>query len=225
MEEHEEEDPDEDPEEPIEQLVPEPNNIDGFALHPLPLNEGNMNGWLIKDDDDELEEDGTGDDDKEEMEMDENNEENGRNYNEAEVINPYEEADPLNRLPLTSDEESEFAPHVVLIIDANNELMFDRYKTEIRMAKKFKEGDLRMNLYEYDITSLDAVVRERISKGLLFQEEPYEPSIHHAFAPRLDDPYVMVKEAVIGARDDDGDGTTTPTNSQPSEPRGSPHDP
>ncbi|GKG54303.1 hypothetical protein Tco_0557826, partial [Tanacetum coccineum] len=27
--------------------------------------------------------------------------------------------------------------------------MFDRYKTEIRMAKKFKEGDLRMNRHEY----------------------------------------------------------------------------
>ncbi|GKC67887.1 putative reverse transcriptase domain-containing protein [Tanacetum coccineum] len=144
--------------------------------------------------------------------------------------------------------------------------MFDRYNTEIRMAKKFKEGDLRMNRHEYDITALDAAVREktsdyskmmkfveglskqfnklkeqcsraerlsrleawvrkRIPKGLRFQEEPFEPPIHPTFAPRSDNPYVMVRDATIAARDDDGDDTTAPTDSQPSEPRGSPRDP
>nr|GEZ08825.1 hypothetical protein [Tanacetum cinerariifolium] len=52
MEDDEEEDLDEDlEEEHIEQLVPEPNNMDGIALHPLPQPKGNMNGWLIEDDD------------------------------------------------------------------------------------------------------------------------------------------------------------------------------
>ncbi|GKC17933.1 hypothetical protein Tco_1014715 [Tanacetum coccineum] len=144
--------------------------------------------------------------------------------------------------------------------------MFDRYNTEIRMAKKFKEDDLRMNRHEYDITALDAAVREnssdyskmmkfveglsrqfnelreqcrqaehlsrweawvreRIPKGLRFQEEPSEPPIHLAFEPRSDDPYVMARDVSIAARDDDGDDTTTPTDSQPSEPCGSPRDP
>ncbi|GKB64171.1 putative reverse transcriptase domain-containing protein [Tanacetum coccineum] len=223
MEDDEEEDPDEDPEEePIEQLVPEPNNMDGF-----------------------LEKDVVGDDDEEEMEV--------------------VEVDPLNRPPPTSNEEFKFAPPMVPIVDANDELvppviqfggnfhvgdssstrallagtswvyapgpigynlesvnrgvkrldkqMFDRYNTEIRMAKKFKEGDLRMNRHEYDIAALDAAV------------EPFEPPIHPAFAPRSDDPYVMVRDAAIAARDDDDDDTTAPTDSQPSKPRGSPRDP
>ncbi|GKC21336.1 hypothetical protein Tco_1023486, partial [Tanacetum coccineum] len=278
MEEDEEEDPDEDPdEELIEQLVPERNNMDGFAPHPLPQPEGNMNGWLIgyddeeleedgvgdDDDDEELEEDGVGDDDDEEMEMDENDEDNGGNNDEddAEVINPYEEVDPLNRPPLTSDEESEFAPPVVPIADANDEpvppviqfggnyhvressstrtllagngwvhapglmgcnlesvhrgvtrldrQMFDRYKTEKRMAKKFKEAEFSMNRNEYDITALDTTE---------------EPPIHHAFAPRTDDPYAMVRDAAIAAREDDDDDITAPRDSQPFKPRGSPRD-
>nr|GEU58274.1 integrase, catalytic region, zinc finger, CCHC-type, peptidase aspartic, catalytic [Tanacetum cinerariifolium] len=124
MEEDEEEDSNEDPkEEPIEQLVPEPNNTDGFALHPLPQPKGNMNGWLIEDDDEDLEEDVVGDDDEEEMEVDEDDGENGRNDDEdkAEVINPYEKVNPLNRPPPTSNDDSEFAPPVVPAIDANNE--------------------------------------------------------------------------------------------------------
>ncbi|GKB04582.1 reverse transcriptase domain-containing protein [Tanacetum coccineum] len=104
MEEDEEEDPDEDPKkEPIEQLVLEPNNIDGFALHLNPQPEGNMNVWLIEDDDDvELEEDGVGDDD-EKIEMDD--EDNGGNNDEGDA------------------KETEFAPPVVSIVDANDEPM------------------------------------------------------------------------------------------------------
>nr|GFD06898.1 hypothetical protein [Tanacetum cinerariifolium] len=97
MKDDEEEDPDEDPkEEPIDQLVPEPNNMDRKM--------------------------GVGDDDEEEMEVDEDDGENGGNDDEdkAEVINPYEEVDPLNQPPPTSDEESKFAPPVVLIVDAND---------------------------------------------------------------------------------------------------------
>ncbi|GJY26967.1 putative reverse transcriptase domain-containing protein [Tanacetum coccineum] len=111
---------------------------------------------------------------------------------DAEVINPYEVADPFNRPPPTSDEESEFAPHVVPIVDANNKP--------------------------------EAWVRERIPEGLRFQEEPSEPPIHLAFAPRSDDPYVIAKEAAIAARDDERDDTSAPMDSQPSEPRGSPRD-
>nr|GFA91702.1 hypothetical protein [Tanacetum cinerariifolium] len=39
---------------------------------------------------------------------------------DAEVINPYEEADPHNRPPPTSDEEIKFAPPVVQITDADD---------------------------------------------------------------------------------------------------------
>nr|GFD02516.1 hypothetical protein [Tanacetum cinerariifolium] len=39
---------------------------------------------------------------------------------DAKVINPYEEADPHNRPPPGSDEETEFAPPVVQIADVDN---------------------------------------------------------------------------------------------------------
>nr|GEV68149.1 putative reverse transcriptase domain-containing protein [Tanacetum cinerariifolium] len=43
--------------------------------------------------------------------------------------------------------------------------MFDRYMTEKKMAKKFKEDEFRMNDHEYDITALDAAVRKNGSKN------------------------------------------------------------
>nr|GFA01639.1 hypothetical protein [Tanacetum cinerariifolium] len=89
-----EENPDEDPEEePIEQ-----NNTDEFALHMNPQPVGNMNGWLIKDDDENVEEDKVG---NEEMKVDKEDEDDGvdDNEDEAEVINAYEEVEPLNRPP------------------------------------------------------------------------------------------------------------------------------
>ncbi|GJW00610.1 reverse transcriptase domain-containing protein [Tanacetum coccineum] len=210
MDDDEEEDPKEEPKE--DEPVPEPKNMNGFVLHMNPQPEGNINRCLIEDDDDELEEDVVGDDDEEEMEADENDEETGGNDDEddAKVIHPYEEANPLIRPPSTSDEESEFAPPVVPIVDANDEpvppviqfggnfhvgessstgalftgncrvsmpgltgcnlesvhrgvkrldrQMFDRYNIKIRMAKKFKENDFRMNRHEFDIIALDAAM-------------------------------------------------------------------
>ncbi|GKC71438.1 hypothetical protein Tco_1117321, partial [Tanacetum coccineum] len=84
IEDDKEKDPNEDQEEePIEQIVPEQNNMDRFALHMNPQPAGNMNGWLIEDDDEEVEEDGVGDGEEEEMEIDDE-------MDNSEVINPYE---------------------------------------------------------------------------------------------------------------------------------------
>ncbi|GKC98579.1 hypothetical protein Tco_1168854 [Tanacetum coccineum] len=253
------------------------------------------------------------DEDDEEMEMEWEDEDDGVNDNEdeAEVINAYEEVDPLNRPPPTSDEETEFAPPVVPIVDADDEpiptviqfghnfhvgessstrdlldgnsevfapgpktsdlesvhgrtkklekQMFDRYKTERKMAKKFKEDEFCMNRHEYDITTLDTAVREnrsdhskmkkfvldlsrqfkelkeqnrraellsqweagvrgRLPAHLRFWEEF---PIYTASAPRADDPYVMVRDASMAAREDDDDDITAPRDPQTSEPRGS----
>ncbi|GKG23229.1 hypothetical protein Tco_0388532, partial [Tanacetum coccineum] len=40
-----------------------------------------------------------------------------------------------------------------------------------------------------------------------------EPPIHPASAPREDNPYVMVRDAAMAAREDDNDDTTTPRDS------------
>nr|GFB34788.1 hypothetical protein [Tanacetum cinerariifolium] len=77
----------------------------------------NNNGWLKEEPEEE---------DNEAMVNDEED--------DAEVINPYKEADPYNRPPPTSDEETEFAPPVVLITDANDE-------DDAEVINPYKEAD------------------------------------------------------------------------------------
>ncbi|GKB96473.1 hypothetical protein Tco_0982610 [Tanacetum coccineum] len=86
--------PEDDPEEQPE-LAPEPDHLNVFEPHQIPQPEGNMNGWILKDDEEEEEE--------EDPEMEEENDDD----NDVEVINPFEEADPLNLPPPDSDTESE----------------------------------------------------------------------------------------------------------------------
>ncbi|GJX61524.1 putative reverse transcriptase domain-containing protein [Tanacetum coccineum] len=92
--------PEDDPE---EQHVdrPEDDHLNEFALHQNPQPEGNMNGWILEDDEEEEEEE----DPKMEEEMDEENNDDDDDA-DAEAINPYEEADPLNLPPTDSDTES-----------------------------------------------------------------------------------------------------------------------
>nr|GEX54472.1 putative reverse transcriptase domain-containing protein [Tanacetum cinerariifolium] len=244
MEEDEEEDPDEDPKEEL--IKQDDDEV--------------LEEYVVGDDDEELKEDGVVDDDEEE---------NYRNDNEddAKIINPYVEVDPLNRPPPTSDEETEFAPHVVPIADVNDEpvppviqfgsnnhvgessstgtlltgndwvnppgpircnldsihrgvtrldrQIFDRYKTNKIMAKKFKKDEFRINGIEYDITTLDAAeawVRRRIRRDFQFQEES---PIHPTSAPRADEPYYMVRDAAMVAREDNDEDTTAPRDLQP----------
>nr|GEV57136.1 hypothetical protein [Tanacetum cinerariifolium] len=147
----------------------------------------NNNGWLEKDPDEDEEEDSKEEPEEEEIEDEDmvHNEED-----DAKVINPYEEVDPHNRTPPTSDEETEFAPLVVQIDDADDAIakfmhgptycdlksvhrgvmklskqMHDRYRTEKKMARKLRLDKLRMNGQEFDITALDSTVRENRSKN------------------------------------------------------------
>ncbi|GJV81781.1 reverse transcriptase domain-containing protein [Tanacetum coccineum] len=104
-------------------------------------NPNNNNGWLDEDDDEEPEEDeaepeedeADEDNDKEpeEDEADEDNDEEMEEEedeeeeeivaeDEADIIYPYDEADPNNRPPPASNDESEFAPSVIPVFDAEN---------------------------------------------------------------------------------------------------------
>ncbi|GKF69619.1 hypothetical protein Tco_0202676, partial [Tanacetum coccineum] len=94
----------------------------------------NNNGWLDKDDDKEPEEDEADEDNDEELEEDEVDEDNDEEMeeeeddeeeeivaeDEAEIIYPYDEADPNNRPLPASDDEYEFAPSVIPVFDAEN---------------------------------------------------------------------------------------------------------
>nr|GEU50525.1 hypothetical protein [Tanacetum cinerariifolium] len=82
--------------------------------------------------------------------------------------------------------------------------MHDRLRTEKKMAKKLRQDELRMNGQDFDITALDLAE---------------EPSIYTAPVPRADDPYVMVRDAAMYTRGDEGVDTDAPRDTQPSEPR------
>ncbi|GJR96797.1 hypothetical protein Tco_0268971 [Tanacetum coccineum] len=114
MEDEKEEGPDEDPEEePIKQVLPEQNNMDGFAIYMNPQPAGNMNRWLIEDDDEELEEDGVDEEDDEELEEDgvgdgeEEEMEIDDEMDNSEVINPDEIEEGELPPPIPVDPEPE----------------------------------------------------------------------------------------------------------------------
>nr|GEV35246.1 putative reverse transcriptase domain, ribonuclease H-like domain, aspartic peptidase domain protein [Tanacetum cinerariifolium] len=108
----------------------------------------NNNGWPEKDSEKEPKEEEIEDEDMVNDEED-----------DAEVIHLYEEAYPHNRPPPTSDKETEFAPPVVQITDADN-VPIPPVKTEKKMENKLRQDELRMNGQEFDITALDSAVRE-----------------------------------------------------------------
>ncbi|GJU00130.1 putative reverse transcriptase domain-containing protein [Tanacetum coccineum] len=97
-------------------------------------NPNNNNGWLNKDDDEEPEEDEADEDNDKELEEDEADEDNDEEIeeeedeeeeeilveDEAEIIYPYDEADPNNRPPPASNDESEFVPSIIPMFDAEN---------------------------------------------------------------------------------------------------------
>nr|GEU78314.1 hypothetical protein [Tanacetum cinerariifolium] len=110
---------------------------------------------------------------------------------DAEVINPYEEADPHNRPPPASDEETEFAPPVVQIADFGNFYVGESsasrdllegndevcvpgpmpcdlrsvHRGVKRMARVLRQEELRRNGQAFDITALDSAVRANTSES------------------------------------------------------------
>nr|GEW65462.1 putative reverse transcriptase domain-containing protein [Tanacetum cinerariifolium] len=192
----------------------------------------NNNCWLEED----LEEE------PEEEEIEDEDMVNDEEY-DAEVINPYEEADPHNRPPPTSDEETEFAPPVVQIADVDDvpyllssslsvhrgvmklsKQMHDRYRTEKKMERKLRQDELRMNGQEFNITALDSAVRENRFENSKMMK--LITGLSREFT-ELKNQNRMAKELSHAAMDTQGDedvDTDAPWDTQPSEPRGSPRD-
>nr|GEV85452.1 putative reverse transcriptase domain-containing protein [Tanacetum cinerariifolium] len=132
------------------------------------------NGWLEEEPEEEEE--------NEAMEDDEED--------DAEVINPYEESNPHNRPPPTSDQETEFAPPVVQIADVDNipippVIQFGNFHVgESSASSDLLEGNsevcapgpmsgdlesvyrgVKRNGQAFDITALDSAVRANRSKS------------------------------------------------------------
>ncbi|GJV28637.1 hypothetical protein Tco_1385085 [Tanacetum coccineum] len=107
---------------------------------------------------------------------------------EYEIIYPYDEADPNNRPPSASDDESEFAPSVIPVFDAENrpdigkvyplgpvpstigtamrrnrklnEKIRERAEVDERIVKKIDRSNLCIRMVGRDAMSLDGAVRE-----------------------------------------------------------------
>nr|GFC46750.1 hypothetical protein [Tanacetum cinerariifolium] len=88
------------------------------------------------------------------------------------------------------------------------------------LSREFS-GLKNQNRRAEELSRWEAWVRGRIPNSLQFQEEP---SIHIAPVPRADDPYVMVRDAARGIREDEDDDAVALRDTQPPESRGSPCD-
>ncbi|GJT86326.1 hypothetical protein Tco_1068043 [Tanacetum coccineum] len=128
--------PEDDPKEQPE-LAPEPDHLNGFALHQHPQPEGNMNGWILEDDEEEEEEEDPEMEEEMEEEYLEMEEENDDD-DDVEVINPYEEVDPLNLPPPDSDIEFEDMAVAPTPADHEQEAEVDTVGTITRVSSSVR---------------------------------------------------------------------------------------
>ncbi|GJU79303.1 hypothetical protein Tco_1276373 [Tanacetum coccineum] len=165
------------------------------------LNEGCraiVSDWGVFGVDDEEKEE------EEDPEMEEEMEE--ENDVDAEVINPYEEADPLNLPPPDSDTESEDMAVAPTPNDHEQEAKADTVGTITRVP--------------YSVRPFSGTVY--VGRGPSRQTicDPDDPSPRPTRRPQHDDPYFIVRDV---ATRNEGDDTATTSDPQPSLPLGSPH--
>ncbi|GJS38165.1 hypothetical protein Tco_0563208 [Tanacetum coccineum] len=106
-----------------EELIPQqsPAAPDGFTPQWIGGHDlNNNNGWIKEDDEEMEEEDDEEMEEEDDEEMEDEEEEEIVAEDEAEIIYPYDEAGPNNRPPPALDDESEFAPSVIPVFDAEN---------------------------------------------------------------------------------------------------------
>nr|GEV42776.1 hypothetical protein [Tanacetum cinerariifolium] len=187
------EDSDEEPEEQLEP-EPEPNHMNGFALHPLPQQENIMN---------EIDDD--------EMEVNDNDED------DAEVIHPYEETYEItynlpNKYNNNKMKSSKARPKLKMFSEffwegssarahlVDNSRVSAPGPMGCNIKTLHSKSDKRMNDFDYDLSALEATVREQ---GLDHSEMVW-------LVEGLNDPYVIVRDAATSAARDDGDDATSP---------------
>nr|GEZ27517.1 hypothetical protein [Tanacetum cinerariifolium] len=186
--------------------------MDEFALHINPQQEGNMNRWIEADVPllgkmDEPLKDEEEDPEEEEME-------------EEEMVNDEDDGDNKEDDAEIADADDVPIPHSVHKgVKRLSKQMHDMYRTERKMAGKLRQDELQMNGQEEftelkiqnrkaeELSRWEAWVRGRIPNNLLFQEEPF---IDTTSVPRDDDPYVIVRDAVMVTQEDEDDDPNAP---------------
>ncbi|GKE26359.1 hypothetical protein Tco_1441743, partial [Tanacetum coccineum] len=142
---------------------------------------------------------------------------------DAEIIHPYEEADPLNRPPPDLDTEPEAVAAAPTPAGKNLDTLYSKVKT---LARQMKD--------RFDIERVDSEEFQDDAERALYYREtaeyhryrfarvPYDPSTDPSLLLRSDDPYVMARDAVADPARDDDDDSAAPKDPQPSQPHGSP---
>nr|GEZ85703.1 hypothetical protein [Tanacetum cinerariifolium] len=134
-------DPKEEPKEEDEPIPEQaPAALVGFALHMNLQPAGNMNGWLIEDNEKEVEAE---EEDEEEIEAEEDKDmevEDNKDENDADIIPPYEEADPLNRPPPSPETvEEEFMFAGTFMVKTLTKQIWDRYRVKSLSFKRLEK--------------------------------------------------------------------------------------
>ncbi|GKB70784.1 hypothetical protein Tco_0932196 [Tanacetum coccineum] len=214
--------PEDDPEEQPE-LAPEPDHLNEFAPHQIPQPEGNMNGWILEDDEEEEEE--------EDPEMEEEMEE--ENDNDVTMVPYYVRLSRSGTVYVGSGPSRQVFDPGPTGRDVNTlhrqvkgltQQMFDRANTEHSTLKRLSVMDKYLAEFDTDLRSeikgqhalrqsWSFEVQWHLHPSRHYRERPYvaptapvahvdradpdDPSPRPTRRPQRDDPYVMVRDAAI----------------------------
>ncbi|GKA14783.1 hypothetical protein Tco_0694429 [Tanacetum coccineum] len=226
---NDEADPEEEPE-VEEEPIPEQAPVAPVGFAPQWIgghDQNNNNGWIEKDDEDEVE---AKEEDVEEIEDEEVKEievkDNDGENDDVEVYNPYEEVDPLNRPPPSPDtakREIMNAPvtqSTLQPIPPIRQFSGTFYVGKGSSATVFNPALCKVYpldlCFDDDLKALDSTFREQMQemKKLVARETPYDPFTNLTFGPRRVDPYVMVRDNAVrvdAAGDRGGESVDTTT--------------
>ncbi|GJZ80146.1 hypothetical protein Tco_0644983 [Tanacetum coccineum] len=181
-----------DDEEPEEEEEPIPEQAPAAPARFAPQwigghDPNNNNGWNEEDDEDEV---GAKEEDKEEIEDEEDEEmevKDNDDENDAEIIHPYEESDPLNRpppSPETAKQEFMSAPirwstlqpippirqfsSTFYVGEGSSATVFNpayaKFRVESSSSRRLERNDMRMDSFDDDLKALDSTFREQIQE-------------------------------------------------------------
>ncbi|GJT79494.1 hypothetical protein Tco_1053836 [Tanacetum coccineum] len=155
-------------------------------------------------------------------------EDNDGENDDAEVYNPYKEADPLNRPPSSPETAkreimnapitwSTLQPIPPIRVKPLTKQMWDRFRVESSSSRRLERIDMRMDSFDDDLIALDSTFREQMDNAVRADAA----GDHDGESV---DTTAIVKD-VGEEKDDEGDNVAAAKDSQYLESYGSPCDP
>ncbi|GJV49331.1 hypothetical protein Tco_1439543 [Tanacetum coccineum] len=161
------------------------DHLNVFAPHQIPQPEGNMNGWILEDNEEEEEE-------EEDLKIEEEIKEESYDDDDAEVINPYEEADPStyhHQIPTESESEDNGILLLLLMIMTGEDVCYCWYPS--------------LGYHTLCAHSQTINVAPTTPVTPVDHTDSDDPSPRPTRRPRHDDPYVMVRMLPLRDEGDD----------------------